>query len=180
VPVLPLDRNLARAKALLQTAGQPHPAVTLMATNSSEALQVAQVLQQMVAEAGFDLKIEATEFTTALTRAQNGDFEAFLIGWTGATDVDRNIYQFVVCNGSLNNGKYCAPEIDRLLEAERGEADPAKRLAIMGNIAALTTGRDRPLIYLYHSRWFYAHSAKLTGFVPYPEGVPRINFTDLE
>ena len=32
---------------------------------------------------------------------------------------------------------------------------------------------DRPLIYLWHPKWLYAMSRKLTGFTPYPDGLIR-------
>jgi peptide/nickel transport system substrate-binding protein len=174
-----LERNLARAKELLAAAGAPHPTVTLIVPNGTEFLQVAQIVQQLVGEAGFDLRLQTTEFASALNQTAKGDFEAFLIGWTGATDVDRNLYQMVACDGSLNDGRYCNPEVDKLLAEERSEGDRARRLEILGKIADRTIAGDRPLIYLYHVKWLYAYSTKLIGFVPYPDGIARLNATDL-
>ena len=51
----------------------------------------------MAAEAGFDIKIQATEFASSLDLAVKGDYEAYLIGWSGRTDPDGNIYNFVSC-----------------------------------------------------------------------------------
>jgi peptide/nickel transport system substrate-binding protein len=175
-----IERDLARAKELLKAAGAPRPTVMMMITTDTQGRAVGQVVQQMVAEAGFDLRLEATEFATALGRMSKGDFEAFLIGWSGASDVDRNLYQFIACDGSINESRYCNPEVDALLAEERAAGDPQRRREILGKIAALTIGRDRPLIYLYHVKWLYAHSAKLTGFAPYPDGIARLNFVDIE
>ncbi|MBI1777556.1 MAG: ABC transporter substrate-binding protein [Proteobacteria bacterium] len=172
-------RNVERAKALLKEAGKPNPVVNLMVPNGTEAQQVGQVIQQLAREAGFDVRLEVMEFASALARSSKGDFEAFLIGWSGASDVDRNIYAMVHCTGSLNDSKYCNPEVDRLLDQERMTADLKGRVAALGKIAQLTTGRDRPLIYLYHQKWFYGMSQRLSGYVPYPDGVARVSFTDL-
>jgi peptide/nickel transport system substrate-binding protein len=35
------------------------------------------------------------------------------------------------------------------------------------------TLHDRPLIYLYHPKLLYAATAKLAGFIPYPDGLIR-------
>src|SRR6478672_6725026 len=55
-------RNLARAKQLLQEAGVANPSFTLMTPTTADAQRVAQVVQAMTREAGFDIKIQATEF----------------------------------------------------------------------------------------------------------------------
>ncbi|MEN3380116.1 MAG: peptide/nickel transport system substrate-binding protein, partial [Hyphomicrobiales bacterium] len=41
--------------------------------------------------------------------------------------------------------------------------------------AALTQiEADKPLIYLYHQVWVFAHSAKLTGYKQAPDGIIRL------
>src|SRR5512137_3196754 len=52
-------RDLARAKALLKEAGVPNPTFTLMTPTTSDAQRLAQVVQAMAKEAGFDIKIQA-------------------------------------------------------------------------------------------------------------------------
>ena len=89
---------MAKAKELLAAANAPHPVVKLMVPNNPEPMRAAEVIQAMAGEAGFDIKIEATEFASSLDRAAKGDFEAYLIGWSGRTDPDGNIYNFVACD----------------------------------------------------------------------------------
>ena len=115
------SRDVAKAKQLLAAANAPHPVVKLMAPNNPEIMRAAEVIQAMAAEAGFDIRIEATEFATSLDLAAKGDFEAYLIGWSGRTDPDGNIYNFVACEAppALNAARYCNPEVDRELEAAR-------------------------------------------------------------
>src|SRR4029077_13347965 len=77
-------RDLAKARALLKEAGVSAPvSVDLMVPKGAENEAVAQVLQSMAAEAGFDLKIRLIEFATSFKQAQAGEFQAFLIGWSG-------------------------------------------------------------------------------------------------
>src|SRR6516164_4037567 len=75
-------RDVVKAKKLMADAGATTPVtVDFMVPNNPELRQVAEVLQAMAAEAGFDLKIRVTEFATSLTEAEQGRFQAFLIGW---------------------------------------------------------------------------------------------------
>ena len=165
-------RDVDKAKVLLAAAGVPNPAVTMIATNNPVILQTAQVVQAMAKDTGFDIRIQASEFASALQRAAKGDFEAFMLGWTGGYDPDNNIYNLVTCNSPFNDGHYCNPEVDRELDAARTLDTRADRLAHY-RIAAEHILQDLPIIYLYHPKWLYAHTARLFGFTPYPDGVIR-------
>ena len=58
-PAYPIPpRDLPGAKALLAAAGVPHPKLTLLVTDSPTDVQVGEVIQSMVAEAGFDLTLQ--------------------------------------------------------------------------------------------------------------------------
>ncbi len=58
--IQPPARDIPRAKALLKEAGVPIPfPLELLVPNAPDVLQVAEVLQSMAAEAGFDVKIRA-------------------------------------------------------------------------------------------------------------------------
>src|SRR6202795_958199 len=58
-------RDVAKAKALLAAAGMPNPTITLMTPTTSDAQRMAQVVQAMAKEAGFDVRIQSTEFSTS-------------------------------------------------------------------------------------------------------------------
>jgi peptide/nickel transport system substrate-binding protein len=167
-------RDVAKAKALLAAAGAPNPTVNLMVSTEPEALRAAQVIQAMAGEAGFKINIQATEFTSSLQLATNGEFEAYLINWSGRIDPDGNIYNFVACKAppALNSPHYCNAEVDAELDAARTAATPAERLQHYAKVAGHTLA-DRPLIYLWHAKWLYAMNKKLAGFTPYPDGLIR-------
>jgi peptide/nickel transport system substrate-binding protein len=166
-------RDVARAKQLLKEAGKPNPVVEFMTPNDSIQQQVAQVIQAMAQEAGFDLKIRATEFASSLQLAEKGDYDAYLLAWSGRTDPDGNLHNFVACKMPNNYSHYCNESVDREIEAGRRVNALEERMAHYQKVAA-TVLKDRPIIYIYHRRWLYAHSAKLTGFTTYPDGLIRI------
>jgi len=167
-------RDVAKAKALLAAAGVPKPSFTMMVPTNPETLRAAQVIQSMAAEAGFDIKLQAVEFASSLDLASKGDFEAYLIGWSGRTDPDGNIFIFVDCKAppALNTGHYCNADADAQLDAARGIDVKDERMAAYAKLAAITLA-DRPIIYLWHQKWLYAMSSKLNGFMPYPDGLIR-------
>lgn len=165
-------RDVAKAKALLKEAGVEHPSFTLMVPNTTEPQQVGQALQSMAAEAGFDIKLQATEFATALDLSTKGDMEAFQIGWSGRVDPDGNIYNFNACGAPLNDAHYCNQEVDKELKAARAVSDPADRLKHYAAMAQIVL-KDLPIIYLYHRKWIYALNKKVAGFTPYPDGLIR-------
>ena len=82
----------------------------------------------MASEAGFDVRLTAAEYASALTAANRGDFEAFLTAWSGRVDLDGNLFGFLHSDGALNDSKYANPQVDALLEKARTVADiPARR-----------------------------------------------------
>jgi peptide/nickel transport system substrate-binding protein len=173
VKELPIPaRDVVKAKGLLAAAGARNPIVTLMVPNNPVQLQVAQVIQAMAKESGFDIHIQAAEFASLLQFVAKGDFEAFLVGWSGRVDPDGNIYNLVTCNSPYNDGHYCNPEVDRELDAARKVDTRVDRLAHYRNVAEHIL-QDLPITYLYHGKWLYAHAATLSGFTPYPDGLIR-------
>ncbi|MBM3628482.1 MAG: ABC transporter substrate-binding protein [Alphaproteobacteria bacterium] len=166
-------RDVARARRLLAEAGTPNPVVNLMIPNNPDLRQVGEVIQSMAREAGFDIRLQATEFASALQAAARGDFEAFLVGWSGRSDPDGNIYSFASCKGGQNDGRYCDAEVDRLLDEARAVPDAAQRIAIYRKVAALYLERDRGRIYLWHRKNLFAHSARLQGLRLVPDGLIR-------
>src|SRR4029078_8752324 len=95
-------RDVAKAKKLLAEAGVPNPSFTLMTPTTSDAQRLAQVVQAMAKEAGFDVKIQATEFSTSLNLADKGQLEAYVLAWSGRADPDGNLQTFIACKGPLN------------------------------------------------------------------------------
>ena len=161
-------RDLPRARALLAEAGQPAPTLRLTVPNAPDALQAAEVMQAMVREAGINLVIQATEIGTASGASLRGDFEAFLNFWGGRSDPDGNASFHLTCNGPNNDGKYCVPEVDAALATP----DVAERRRLSAEAAARVLA-DKPYLNLWHRQIIWGLSDRVTGFVPYPDGVLR-------
>jgi peptide/nickel transport system substrate-binding protein len=168
-------RNLERAKALLREAGVRTPVtVDLMLANSPEMRQAGEVIQSMAAEAGFEVRVVATEFASALQAAVRGDYQAYLNGWSGRPDPDGNVWTFMHSRGAQNDGKYANPEVDSLLDQARAESDPAKRTGFYSQAFRLALTQDRARAYLWHPKIIMAHTTRLQGFTLVPDGLIRV------
>jgi peptide/nickel transport system substrate-binding protein len=167
-------RDVAKAKALLKEAGVTPPlAIDFMVPQGAENKAVSEVVQSMAAEAGIDMKIRVTEFATSLKTAEQGDYQAFLIGWSGRTDPDGNIYIFAKTKAPQNITGFSSPEVDQALDESRLSADPAKRKAIYEKAAKVLLA-DNPILYLYHRKVLIAHTTRLEGFKAVPDGLVRV------
>ena len=144
-----------------------------MTPTTSDAQRIAQVVQAMAKEAGFDVKIQSTEFATSLNLADKGQFEAYVLAWSGRADPDGNLHIFLACKGPLNTSGYCKPEPDGAIEKARTTLDPAQRAKLYEVVAANVT-RDRPIVYLFHRNWLWAYSAKVSGLRTVPDGMVRL------
>ena len=167
-------RDLAKAKALLKDAAVALPvAVDLMVPKGQEAQQVAEIVQAMVAEAGFDVKIRVTEFATSLNEAEAGRFQAFLIAWSGRADPDGNSYIFHKCKAPQNVGGFCDKDVDGWLEEARATSTFEERKAIYEKVARKVLS-EVSILYLYHQRTLIAHTARLEGYRSIPDGLVRV------
>jgi peptide/nickel transport system substrate-binding protein len=165
-------RDVAKAKALLAAAGTPHPAFTLTTANATSGLEIAQTLQSMAAEAGFDVSIRAIEATTMVQNTSAGNYQAALAIWSGRPDPDGNISYWLACDGFLNWGKYCDPEFDRLLEAARSTIDPEARQKLYRQATDIYMAA-RPALFLHHYTWLWGVNRRVEGFVAHPDGIIR-------
>ncbi|MBB5691115.1 ABC transporter substrate-binding protein [Roseomonas alkaliterrae] len=171
----PTQRNVERARALLREAGVTTPVqVELTVPNNPDLRQVGEVIQAMVNEAGFNLTLRAMEFASSLQAAQRGDFQTYLVGWSGRTDPDGNFFTFTRTGGGQNDGRYSNPEVDRLLDAARTELDLEKRKDLYAQALRIAMGQDVARIYLWHRKNIMAHSARLTGYRPVSDGMIRL------
>jgi peptide/nickel transport system substrate-binding protein len=105
--------------------------------------------------------------------ADKGDYEAYVLAWSGRADPDGNIYSFAGCKQPLNYTGYCKSETDALLNESRSSLVPAERVKTFEKIAAELV-KERPIIYLFHRDWLWAYTNKLGGVKEIPDGLLRM------
>lgn len=176
-PVPP--RDVSAARALLRQAGLDRVPLTLNVTNTPRELQLAEVIQSMAAEAGFDVTIRALEVNAHIQAMNTGDYQASVVVWSGRADPDANVSLFLACDGFQNWSKYCVPSFDGLLARARAVTDTVERRALYRQVASAYLA-DRPYLILFHMTWLWAHNDRLQGFTPTPDGLLRMPGLRLE
>ena len=167
-------RDVARAKALLQEAGVPNPTFTLMTPTTSDAQKIAQVVQAMVKEAGFDVKIQSTEFATSLDLADKGQFDAYVLAWSGRADPDGNVFSFDACKQPLNYAGYCKPEVDDLLNKSRTHARPRRAARSSTSSSPRSCSRTGRSSTFFTATGCGRTRRKLDGLRTVPDGLVRV------
>lgn len=166
-------RDVAAARALLDEAGIDRLPVELSIATSTQAAQLGELIQAMVAEAGFDVTLRPMEFASLLAEMQQGNFTATASGWSGRVDPDGNLYSHVACDGSNNDSRYCNEEVDRLLKEARLVTDQAERKALYDQVVQILQD-ELPIIYTYHQNAPFVVRTNVEGFTPYPDNLIRL------
>ena len=177
--ITPPARDLAAAAKLFAEAGAKLPiTVKLTVPNNPQSIQVAEVIQSMAREGGFDIQPTVMDFGTALATTQRGDYAAFLIGWSGLLDADSNIYSFLHTGGPLNITGYSNKIVDEALDMARTEPDALKRRARYASLWAQER-IDLPVTYLYTPSYLVGATARLHGYKVLPDGLIRLQGASL-
>ncbi len=172
--IVPPPTDLAAARKLVAESGVPTPIyVTLLVPNSPDLLQVAQVIQSMEQPAGFNVKIQAMEFASSLATARAGNFQAYMIAWSGRADADGNMYSFLHSGYGFNYSHYDNRQVDALLDQARVVESVPARTAIYAKVWTLER-QDLPVIYLWSPKNIVGLKKTLLGFKPVPDGIIRV------
>ena len=167
-------RDIAKAKALMKEAGIAGKlTLDYMVNNAPESRAIAEVVQSLVAEAGFDLKLRVVEVATALKAGEDGDFQVYALTWSGRSDPDGNSVVFQTCGAPQNMGKYCDKELDGWHQEARAATEVEARKAIYRKVTERFLDKGW-IFYLYHPQNLTTHTARLEGFRPVPDGLLRV------
>ena len=166
--------DLALAKRLVKASGEKTPIpVNLMIGTDSVAAKLGAVIQSEAGQAGFKVNLQPTEFTTALNRADAGQFDMFAVGFSGRVDPDGTTYGFIHTGGSLNDSGYSNKTVDRLMDGARASRKLAARKAAYYKAFKIVQ-KDRPLIYLWHPINYTGVSKKVQGVQVFGDGLIRV------
>ncbi len=172
-------RDVARAKALLKEAGLERVEVELQVAKTPRDVQVAEIIQAMAAEAGFDVKVRSGESVSNIQAMTRGEYQAGIHNWSGRADPDLNISIYIAADSFQNWGKYNSPAFEMALGKARAETDPVRRAAAYAEVTTIYN-TDKPMIPLYNTTWLFAMASRVSGFVAVPDGLIRIQGMKVE
>lgn len=175
-PTLRNEHDPARARRLLAEAGHPQGfAIDLWAlpvarpTNPNGQL-LAQLIQQDWARIGVRATIKTYEWGEYLKRANQGEHDVYMSGWSGDTgEADDFLAPNLSCASSKGGVKFCNAAFDELLERARASSDEAERVRLYQSANALFK-RERPWITIAHSTIYIGARKDVKGFRMAPNG----------
>lgn len=172
-PAYPVPaRDIAAAKKLLAEAGVSKVAFTLLIGTDPLDAQVAQIIQSMVAEAGFDMKIRVMDSAALVAATKAGDFDASMLLWSGRADPDGNAPIWLSSAGFTNWGQYRNAKLDDLFTKGASAPTPEARIPFYRQAAEIFVN-DQPDVVIYHWNMLWGLSAKVQGFQGRPDGLWR-------
>ncbi len=166
----------ARAKALLAQAGYGKGleidlwALPVSRPTNPNGLLMAQMIQQDWARIGVKVTIKSYEWGEYLKRANNGEHNIYMSGWSGDTgEADDFLAPNLSCSANKSGVKFCNAEFDRLIDQARAVTDAEQRNALYRE-AQLIFKRERPWITMAHSSIYIPIRRDVKGFVMAPNG----------
>jgi len=170
----PYKQDLDKARALMAEAGFPDGfSFAVKLRNSSEEIRMAEVLQGQFAEIGIDMEIITGEYNAVRATVIAGDYDAFLVGWTGGPDPDSNTHNSFNTNGWFNWVNYSNPEVDRLLDEARSISDIPKRTELYREAERIISD-EAPMVFIkfpYFAADGQAHGLRVKNYVPDPQQI---------
>lgn len=170
-----VDYDPKGAKKILQDAGVELPLeVNMKVSNTQDTLRFAQAVQAATKEAGFDIKVQPTEYTALLDAQDRGDYEMLQLGWSGRVDPHGNLYSFHFPGAANNVSGIDDPQINDLLTKASEETDEKKRADLYGQ-ASERMRETNSIIYLYRQKNLTAYTEDVAGIDVYSDGVVHLS-----
>jgi peptide/nickel transport system substrate-binding protein len=165
-------RDVAKAKQLLQDANVG-PVEFTMLTETTEpvyAKDVAQIVQQQLAEVGIKMNIELLEFTQWVDRWLKADFDMAPGLNGGNADPDYYIFRYFTTDGNLNFvTSYQNQTVSDAIKQARTTTDVARRKQLY-QTAQTQLVDDSPFIWTFVPRDYVAYLSTTKDFVHIPTG----------
>jgi len=164
------ERDVEKAKALLEEAGVEEGSITLNFTVGSDwqyQVDAATMVKQQLAEIGIECNIQALESGIFFDGLNAGDFDLTVVGWSGFVDIDEYLYNLFTTDGAYNQQNYSNPEVDELLEKGRVTIDETERKEIYKEAQKLIA-EDAPMAFLYMNSFTVAMRSNVLGYTVHP------------
>jgi peptide/nickel transport system substrate-binding protein len=165
-------RDVNEAKQLLQEANVG-PIEFTMLTQTSEpayAKDIAQLVQQQLAEVGIKMNIELLEFNQWVDRWLKADFDMSPGLNGGNADPDYYIFRYFTTDGNLNFvTSYQNNSVSDAIKQARTLTDPARRKPLYDQVQR-TLVDEAPFIWLFVGRDYVAYQNTTKDFAHIPTG----------
>ncbi|MET0219136.1 MAG: ABC transporter substrate-binding protein [Tardiphaga sp.] len=176
---MPYKASAEAARKLLAEAGVTTPVpVSITVTNSPAQVRTAEVMQAQANQAGFKVEIKQIDATSLITVLRQKDFDLCMSPWSGRSDPDGNIYNYLTKNGPNNFMGYQSDKVTDLLDKARSAPAQADRAKLYRE-AETQIAADAPMLFLTFPATLQA-SSKSLAWLQYPDGAFRLQFAKFQ
>ena len=147
-----IEKNRAEAKKIMEKLGygpDKRLAVKVATRNFPGWRDPAVILISQLKEIYIDGELELVDTALWYPKMARKDYTVGAVPMeSGVDDPDQMYYENYVCNAARNYTGYCNPELDKLVDQQSMEADPARRKAIVWQIERILADSSvRPVLY---------------------------------
>jgi peptide/nickel transport system substrate-binding protein len=156
--------SATKARELLKVAGVATPIkLTMLVLPRQDLRDIAQVVQQQLQKAGFQIELKISELGQFVQDWRNSNFDLFASSNAGSPDPDDYLYRAFHTGGSTNVFKYSDAEVDQLLDEGRSATTSAARRKAYDRLQAILACTG-PAAHLTYGQLFTAMRSNLLGF----------------
>lgn len=168
------ERDLAQARRLLAAAGYHGQPITLTTNRRYVSMfNQALLVQSMAREAGINIRLDVSEWASALDRFRKGDYQLMSLTFSGRTDPYFD-YALILADGQSGRGKpWRDPAAASLLRRSSFETDPAIRQALFDELHRRMLA-ETPLVVLYNPSSTINVRSNIHGLKPWSLGSLRL------
>jgi peptide/nickel transport system substrate-binding protein len=146
-----VESSRAQARQIMQRLGYgPDKRLNIKVTtrNLKDYRDPAVLLIDQLRQAYIDGELELIEAPQWFPKILRKDYTVALNSQISGPDPDRVLKAYYGCAASLNWDGYCNPEVDKLIEVQSQEADPARRKNVLLQIErTLMADNARPILF---------------------------------
>ena len=177
------QRNAARARLLLERAGyvlgedgvfvseETGRLSLILRTTAGDGRReaAAEFVQFQLAEAGFEVTIDAVEPEVFVSEGPGTDFDLTLFAWLGSPVPVLDLGRIFTTGGASNFGGYSDERVDELLALAAAEVDATAQARLL-NEADDAMWETLPSVPLYQLPSVLAYDNRINGIVDNPTG----------
>lgn len=160
-----------RAKRIIAEKGAVNRVVNFFITSDQEMVDIAEIIQSYLKEAGLDVHIKQLEWSAYKAAINKGEADLFWLSWwADYPDPENFLFPLFHSNNhgaSGNRARYTNKKVDRLIEAGQGAIEPVERYRDYGLAEDIIT-EESPWVFFWHKTDFTLHQPYVKNYRIYP------------
>ena len=176
----PLKYDIEKAKQLVKESIYDGRELLLMAPTGwyTKIKEISEAVQSGLMEAGINVRLEMFEGATFIDRRKAGDYDLYCAGYANPGDVDTLLLQRV--HDDTTGSGYKNEYLNKLIEDQRQEVNPEKRIKILREIENFINTELAPFIFIFQQDEIYFVRKGLTGVTWYSNRAPDLRWAHYE